>query len=154
MDDAIAGGGFAPADLTLFCRLDGLGLVVTGQRIEAHGAVLACEVVEADRWCDRCGTRGTVRDSVCRRLAHEPFGWRPTTLAVTVRRYRCDGCGHVWRQDMSRAAAPRAKLSRRALSWALEVLVVGHLSVARIAAALDVSWNTANGAVLDEDAGC
>ena len=21
----------------------------------------------------------------------EPFGWRPTTLQVTVRRYRCDG---------------------------------------------------------------
>ena len=28
-----------------------------------------------------------------RRLAHEPLGWRPTTLAVTVRRYRCPGCG-------------------------------------------------------------
>jgi hypothetical protein len=26
---------------------------------------------------------------VVRRLAHEPFGWRPTTLLVTIRRYRC-----------------------------------------------------------------
>lgn len=42
-----------------------------------------------------------------RELAHEPLGWRPTTLQVTVRRYRCVGCGHVWRQDTSRAAAPR-----------------------------------------------
>ncbi|GGU25815.1 hypothetical protein GCM10010178_17500 [Lentzea flava] len=37
------------------------------------------------------------------RLAHEPFGWRPTALLVTIRRYRCAGCGHVWRQDTSHA---------------------------------------------------
>src|SRR5690606_32947527 len=57
---------------------------------------------------------------------------------------------HVWRQDTSAAAEPRAKLSRRALSWALHGLVVAHLSVARIAVALAVSWNTANAAVLAE----
>jgi transposase len=51
---------------------------------------------------------------------------------------------------MTAAAEARAKLSRRALGWALEALVVGHLSVARIAAALGVSWNTANDAVLAE----
>ncbi len=84
------------------------------------------------------------------RLAHEPFGWRPTILLVTVRRYRCGECGHVWRQDMSRAAEPRAKLSRRALRWALEALVVAHLTVARIAEGLAVAWNTANDAVLAE----
>jgi transposase len=27
------------------------------------------------------------------------MGWRPTTLLVMVRRYRCTSCGHVWRQD-------------------------------------------------------
>ena len=85
-----------------------------------------------------------------RRLAHEPFGWRPTVLLVRVRRYRCGECGLVWRQDMSKAAEPRAKLSRRALRWALEGLVVAHLTVARIAEALAVSWNTANDAVLAE----
>jgi transposase len=94
--------------------------------------------------------RGRRRDSVVRRLAHEPLGWRPTLLQVIVRRYRCAGCGHVWRQDISRAAPPRAKLSRAALRWALEALVVAHLSVARVAAALGVSWNTANDAVLAE----
>jgi len=67
-----------------------------------------------------------------------------------VRRYRCTGCAHVWRQDMSKAAEPRAKLSRRALAWALEALVVAHLTVARVAEALAVSWNTANCAVLAE----
>jgi transposase len=87
---------------------------------------------------------------VLRRLAHEPFGWRPTTLVVTVCRYRCPGCGHVWRQDTSKAAEARAKLSRRGLRWALEGLVVAHLTVARIAEGLGVAWNTANDAVLAE----
>ena len=85
-----------------------------------------------------------------RRLAHEPFGWRPTTLLVTVRRYRCTGCGHVWRQDTSRAAEPRAKLSRRGLRWALEGSWSQHLTVARVAEGLAVAWNTANDAVLAE----
>ena len=57
----------------------------------------------------------TPDDSVTRRLAHEPFGWRPPTLLVTVRRYRCTGCGHVWRQDTSRAATPRIVKSRQKL---------------------------------------
>ena len=141
---------FARPDLTTFCRLDGLGLVVTGQRLEPERAVLACKVVEPDDWCHRCGCQGKSRDTVTRPLAHEPFGWRPTTLLLTVRRYRCPGCGHVWRQDTSAAAEPKAKLSRRGLRWALEAIVVQHLTVARIAEALAVTWNTANNAVLDE----
>lgn len=143
---------FTVPDLMTFARLDELGLVVTGQRLEPGRAVLACRVPEAegDRWCRRCGCEGTPRDSVTRRLAHEPFGWRPTTLLVTIRRYRCVGCGHVWRQDTSRAAEPRAKVSRRGLRWALEAIVVAHLTVARVAEALGVAWDTANDAVLAE----
>jgi transposase len=91
-----------------------------------------------------------VRDSVVRQLAQEPFGWRPTTLMVTVRRYRCTGCGRVWRQDTTKAADPRPRLSRRGLSWALAALVCQHLTVARVADALAVAWNTANDAVLAE----
>jgi transposase len=152
--DATPGAGFDRADLTTFARLDELGLAVTGQRLEPGRAVLACRVVEPDgsdeRWCRRCGCEGLARVTMTQRLAHEPLGWRPTTLLVTVRRYRCGGCGHVWRQDTSRAAEPRAKLSRRGLRWALEGLVVQHLTVARIAEGLGVSWNTANDAVLAE----
>ena len=141
---------FACPDLTTFCRLDELGLEVVGQRLEPRRAVLACQVVEPDEWCRRCGCRGTAVGTVVRRLAHEPLGWRPTVLQVTIRRYRCTGCGHVWRQDTSRAAEPRAKVSRRGLRWALEGIVVQHLTVARVAEGLDVSWNTANDAVLAE----
>ncbi|WP_431791001.1 ISL3 family transposase [Kocuria palustris] len=141
---------FARPDLTTFARLDELGLEVVGQRIEPGRAVLACRVVEPDSWCRRCGCEGVARDTVTRELAHEPLGWRPTTLEVRVRRYRCTGCGHVWRQDTTAAAEPRARLSRRGLRWALEGIVCQHLSVARVAEGLGVSWNTANAAVLTE----
>ena len=85
-----------------------------------------------------------------RRLAHEPLGWRPTTLVVTIGRRKCTGCGHVWRQDITAAAEPRAKLSRRGLRWALEGIVVQHLTVARVAEGLGVAWDTANNAALAE----
>ncbi len=141
---------FTCPDLTTFTGLDELGLEVVGQRLEADGAVLECRVVERDDWCHRCGEQGVARDTVLRQLAHVPFGWRPTTLVVTVRRYRCMGCGHVWRQDTTRAAEARAKISRAGLAWALVALVVQHLTVARIAEGLAVAWNTANNAVLAE----
>jgi len=141
---------FVRPDLSTFARLDELGLEVVGQCLERDRAVLACRVAEPDEWCRRCGCQGSPRDTVTRRLAHEPLGWRPTTLLVTVRRYRCTGCGHVWRQDTSKAAPPRAKLSRRGLRWALEGIVCQHLTVARVAEGLAVSWNTANDAVLAE----
>lgn len=141
---------FSRPDLTTFTRLDGLGLHVVGQRLEPDRVVLACRVTLPDSWCRRCGAEGTVRDTVLRRLAHIPLGWRPTTLEVTVRRYRCTGCRRVWRQDTTRAAAPRAKLTSAALRWALEGIVVQHLTVARVAEALAVAWDTANDAVLAE----
>jgi transposase len=146
----MADSTFADPDVTTFARLDGLGLRVVGQFLEPDRAVLECRVVDADQRCRRCGGSGRPRDTTMRRLAHEPLGWRPTVLLVTVRRYRCDGCGHVWRQDTSRAAQPRARLSRGALRWALEGIVCQHLTVARVAEGLGVSWNTANSSVLAE----
>lgn len=143
-------GAFSSPDLSRFCGLDELGLQAVGQRLEPDRAVLACRVLGQDRWCRRCGCQGLVRGSVVRRLAHEPLGWRPTTLEVRVRRYRCTGCGHVWRQDLTSAAAPRSCLSRKALRWALEAIVIGRLSVTHIARSLGVAWHTANTAVLAE----
>lgn len=71
-------------------------------------------------------------------------------LEIIVRRYRCTDCKHVWRQDTTPAAEPRAKLSRRGLRWALEAVVVQHLTVARVTEGLGVAWNTANDALLAE----
>ena len=43
---------------------------------------------------------------------------------------------------MSQAADPRAKLSRAAVRWELTGVVVHHVTVARIAQALGVSWKS------------
>ncbi len=56
----------------------------------------------------------------------------------------------MWRQDTRRAAEPWAKLTRTGLRWALEGIVVQHLTVARVAEGLGIAWNTANAAVLAE----
>ncbi|PKI92948.1 ISL3 family transposase [Actinomycetales bacterium SN12] len=128
-----------------------LGLEAVGQRIEAGRAVIECRVIESDPWCRKCGAEGVVRDTVVRPLAHEPFGHRSTLLLlVRVRRYRCYHCRRTWRQDTTAAAAPRAKISRGGLGWALEAIVVDHLTVSRAAAGLGVSWHTANTAILAE----
>lgn len=65
---------FDRPDPTTFARLDGLGLTVIGQRLEPDRAVLMCRVVGPDRWCRNCGGEGVARDTVTRRLAHEPAG--------------------------------------------------------------------------------
>jgi len=92
--------------------------------------------------------RRVARDTVVRRLAHVPLGGRPTVLQVRVRRYRRAGCAHVWRQDTTAAAAPRAKLSRHAVLWALKSVVIHRLSIAPVAASFGTSWHTVNDAVL------
>ena len=139
---------FSCPDLDSFCLLDRLGLSVTGQQVHDDHAVLACQVLEPDDWCHECGAQGVPRDTVLRELAHVPLGWRPTILRIRVRRYRCTGCGHVWRQDTTAAAVPRAKLSRHAVLWALKGVVIDRVSIARIAATLGASWHTVNDAVL------
>ncbi|MGC5617721.1 transposase, partial [Georgenia sp. Z1491] len=141
---------YAAPCLTTFCRLDELGLEAVGQRLETGRAVIECRVVEDDPWCRACGAQGVPRDTVVRRLAHEPFGRRPTVLHVRVRRYRCEHCRKTWRQDTTAAAAPRAKISRGGLDWALGAIVVDHLTVSRAAAGLGVSWHTANSAIIAE----
>ncbi len=141
---------FTAPCLTTFCRLDELGLEAVGQHLSPDRAVLECRVVEPDWWCRKCGCEGVPRDTVARRLAHEPFGHRPTTLLIRVRRYKCSGCGRIWRQDTTKAAPERAKISRGGLAWGLEGLVLDHLSVSRVAAGLGVSWSAANSAILAE----
>ena len=56
--DATPQTGLACPDLTTFCRLDELGLVVTGQRLRPDRAVLACRVVDPDHRCPGGAGRG------------------------------------------------------------------------------------------------
>ncbi|MGP5045816.1 ISL3-like element ISAar19 family transposase [Glutamicibacter ardleyensis] len=141
---------FTAPDLTTFTNLDGLGLTAIGQHLSAAKAEILCHVTNPNPWCQTCGAAGIPRDTVTRRLAHEPLGWRPTVLVIKHRRYRCANCQRVWREELSQAVAPRQKISRTGLRWALVGLVCHHLSVSRIAEGLGVTWNTANEAVLAE----
>ena len=67
---------FSTPDLDRFCRLDRLGLTVTGQHVAEDYTVLRCRFVEPDDpvdrycWCDRCGAAGVPRDTVVRKLTH------------------------------------------------------------------------------------
>ena len=85
---------------------------------------------------------------LARRLAHVPVGWRPTQLLVRLRRFACTHCRRVWRQDTSSLAEPRARLTHSAVEWGLRALALERMSVSRIAAALGISWHTANNAIL------
>jgi hypothetical protein len=102
---------FACPDLTKFCRLDELGLAVTGQRLRPDRAVLACRVVEPDQWCRRCSREGVPRDTMTRELAHEPLGWRPTTHPLMPPKVRHRGPGAVLPD--SNLAAHREPVSRK-----------------------------------------
>jgi hypothetical protein len=110
-----------------------------------------CRVVEPDQWRRRCGCEGAPRDTVVRRLAHEPLWWRPTTLEVVVRRYRCNG---LWAR-----VAPRhlegGGAAGEAVAPSTEVGAGRHRGPAphgrRVAEGLEVAWDTANDAVLAED---
>jgi hypothetical protein len=82
--------------------------------------VLACRVSEPDEWCRRCGCEGVPRDSLIRRLAHEAFGWRPTTLEITTPRYAASAVGMsgdktpAWRLSAGEAISAGTGLGTRA----------------------------------------
>jgi len=141
---------FLAPDLDSFCRLDELGLNAIGQHLGPDRAVLECRVAEVDPWCRGCGGQALSRGTQVRGLAHVPFGHRPTTLLVRVRRFLCPGCGRRWRENLEQAAPARSKLTRAAMRWALCAIVVDHQSMSRVAAGLCVAWHTANDAVLIE----
>ena len=139
---------FSAPDMTIYCGLEELGLVAVGMRCQGGGFVLKCRAASPARLCPGCGRPGYSLGSRTRRLAHEPRGHQPTTLAVYVGRYHCRACSRSWCDDISQAAPPRAKLSFGALRWGLVCLIADNMSMNRIAAHLAVAWHTANEAIL------
>ena len=146
----MADATFSCPDLTTFLGLDALGLLAVGQRLEARRAVIECRmpISVEDPFCKACGAQGAARGTARRRLAHLPVGWRPTELVVRLRRFACAHCHRLWRQDTSRLAEPRARLTHSAVQWGLEALGVELMSVSRVAQALGVAWHTASTAIL------
>ena len=143
---------FTAPDLTIFLGLDTLGLTAVGQHLTAECALIECrmQIGVDDPFCKACGAQGQACGTVARRLAHVPAGWRPTQLLVRLRRFACTHCCRVWRQDTSTLAEPRARLTRSAVEWGLRALALECMSVSRVAAALGISWHTANNAILTQ----
>ena len=137
-----------PPCLDTFCRLDRLGLSVTAQRVEPDHTVLRCRPTTPPSPCPGCAGPGVRHDAVLRRLAHVPFGWKPTILEVVVPRYRCVPCRRIWRHSITAAAPSKGKLARGAIMLAVKSIVVDRMSIARVAANLGVAWNTAADAIL------
>ncbi len=140
---------FAAPDLTTFTGLDALGLTTSGHPLTAQAATLQCRAAEPDPWCTHCGAMGASRGTITSRPTHVPYGHRPATLLLRIRRYTCTGCGRFWQEDTSRAAPARAKLTRTTPGLGATGPGAGpperHNRVAEI---LGVSWNTANTAIL------
>ena len=70
--------------LDSFCRLDRLGLTVTGQIVGLEHSVLMCVPTTPATPCPDCAEPGRRHDTVVQNLAHVPFGWKPTILSVGV----------------------------------------------------------------------
>ncbi len=95
----------------------------------------------------RCGTRLCGDWRISRWGGDRPCcGYEPVAIDVLTA-HTCGPRTPAGRQSPGR---PRACLSRGGLRWALEGIVVQHLTMARVAEALGVAWNTANDAVLAE----
>ena len=137
-----------PPCLDTFCRLERFGLSVTAQHVEPDHTVLRCRPTTPPLPCPGCARPGVRHDTVLRRLAHVPLGWKPTILEVVVPRYRCWPCRRIWRHSITAAAPSKGKLSRDAIMLAVKSIVVDRMSIARVAANLGVAWNTASDAIL------
>ncbi|WP_189308806.1 transposase family protein, partial [Streptomyces albospinus] len=67
------------------------GVAIEDIRAE-HGSVcITASAAARSGQCPGCGTKSQrVHDRYCRRLADAAIGGRPTTIHLTVRRFRCE----------------------------------------------------------------
>ena len=95
--------------------------------------------------CPVCGVVAHAHDREVVRLVDAPSFGRRVTLVWVKRRYVCPEpcCPTVTfvEQDES-VAAPRALLTTRAVTWAVEQVRREHASIAGLARQLGVDWNT------------
>ncbi|AGP63469.1 putative transposase [Mycobacterium intracellulare subsp. yongonense 05-1390] len=124
-----------------------LGVTITGAAIAEELTWIDCRPVHQDPACPKCGEPGQLRDHVERVLTDLPVVGHPTRLRVRLPRFICtvDRCTvTIFRQRTDRVAAAKASTTRRCARWILQRLAIDKMSVAAIAKALSLSWNTVN----------
>lgn len=103
-----------------------------------------------DCWCRSRGVEAVPCGSRSRLLTHCPHGSRPVKLLVRLRCFTCRACDRYWSEQVSEElAAPRSRLTRRAINWALASVVLGGMSINAAARNLATSWSTVNETVLE-----
>ncbi len=103
--------------------------------------------VETEREVDGCACCGVVAATHGRRLQvlHDaPFGHRRVRVLWRKRVWRCrePACAGGTFTQQHALAAPRARLTRRAVVWAADALAEDDSTVAALARRLDVDWHT------------
>lgn len=145
---------FTAPSLESAFRLDSEALQITGQAVtrkeDREELVFEVRQRDPDCWCHSCGAQGVPRGSRSRLLTHCPNGSRPVKLLIRLRCFTCADCHLYWSEQVSEElAAPRSKLTRRAINWALVSVVLDGMSINAAARNLGISWNTVNEAVIE-----
>jgi len=150
---------FSPASILAdtIVRTVELGVTITDAAIDGETTVVWCELraTSPDR-CPGCGTVGTYRDRVERRLTDLPVAGHPLQLRVGVPRYRCPAvsCERViFARDISPLAKAGSTTTRRCARYVLRRLIVDRATVAAVARELGRSWDTVNTIAVEATSG-
>ena len=150
---------FSPASILAdtIVRTVELGVTITDAAIDGETTVVWCELrANSPDRCPGCGTVGTYRDRVERRLTDLPVAGHPLQLRVRVPRYRCPAasCERViFARDISPLAKAGTTTTRRCARYVLRQLIVDRATVAAVGRELGRSWDTVN-SIARPPAGC
>ena len=114
--------------------------------IERHRSsfTLVVETVPSLVGCPACGVLAVGHGRVAVLLHDLPCAGVPVRVVWRKRRYRCHetACEVTTFSEVHELAAPRAKLTTRAIAWAVTQLRCHDIAVSALAEMLGVAWNT------------
>lgn len=110
---------------------------------------LAVETVPSLAGCPSCGVLATGHGRRKVLLHDLPCAGVPVRVVWHKRTYRCleDACDALTFSEIHELAAPRGKLTTRAIAWAVAQLRAHDIAVSALAEMLGVAWNTVWGAI-------
>lgn len=112
---------------------------------DAGRLVVRVESVPDVAGCPVCGVVAHVHDREVVRLVDVPSFGHPVRLVWVKRRYACPepACpAGTFVEQNDHVSAPRALLTARSVTWAVEQVRREHASIAGLARQLGVDWNT------------
>ena len=122
-------------------------LAVTGR--DAELLTVDVETDQAVTGCPDCGVVAIGHGRRVQQLHDAPCFGRPVRVRWRKRIWRCPdpGCGRSTWTEVHPYAAPRAKLTARAVAWAVAGLRHDDTTVSAVARRLGVAWDTVMNAV-------